>query len=170
MPGWFANGRADRERLGGNARDKSAAPGQRTGSGFQKREGFARKIVKRVAGAIIDNTTGRITNSKAVQGIRGVPARIRKGECAFCGTKLRGNRTYGHDFGEWSEKNPEKNAIVCSKKCARKLEAQGFDTIQEHMDKLGKDQVKRGRAATQEEWEKITGGIRYDNDGKRIWD
>lgn len=169
MPGWFANGRADKERLGGNARDRAVTdPKQPTGSGFRKREGFTRKLVNRVTGAIIDNTTGRITNSKIVRGISGAKSLIAKGKCVHCKAPLRGNRTYARDFGAWEEQTG-KNAVVCSRKCAIKVEASAYDNIQKHMDKLGKENANRGHAVTHAQWLKITGGIQYDDEGKRIW-
>lgn len=133
--GWFANGRADKERIGG---------GKHGGSGFIPRQG----VFRRVSGALVNTTTGKIKSLAPFRGMGKVMSAIKKGQCAnpMCMKPLRGQ-----------------DRDVCSRKCAIQLEAQGFDVIQAKVDRATHN------ANSQADWEKIVGGIQYDNDGKRIW-
>jgi hypothetical protein len=135
MPGWFANGRADKERMG---------RGKHGGSGFTPRQGVFRKV----SGALVNAATGKIKSLAPFRGMGKVMGAIKKGQCAnpMCMKPLRGA-----------------DRDVCSRKCAIQLEAQGFDVIKQQVDRANHN------ASTQTEWEKIVGGIQYDNNGKRIW-
>jgi hypothetical protein len=118
--------------------------GKHGGSGFTPRPG----IFKRVSGTLIDAASGKIKNLAPFRGIGKVMAAIEKGQCAnpLCMKPLRGA-----------------NREVCSRKCANQAEALAFDVIQQQVDRAAHN------ARSQQDWENIVNGIRYDKDGKRIW-